>query len=141
VRKPRVKQPQLKSRSMRWLEKQGYVVADTEKTIQWPGGMVKRDLFGFGDILAFKWNQGFPFAKVPLMVNATDETSVAHKITAIQTRPPPLLVKWLRVGYEAEIHGWLRPTTTIRTWRLRRVGLYPGENGTISVVGIETGPP
>ena len=133
MRNPRAKQPQLKSRSMRWLEKQGYVVADTEKTIQWPGGMVKRDLFGFGDILAFLPGQ----LNSMLMVNATDETSVAHKITAAQTRPSKELVEWVHSGYKTQIHGWLRPTTTIKKWRLRRVGLYPGENGTIAVAGIE----
>jgi len=137
MRKPRVKQPQLKSRSMRWLEKQGYVVADTEKTIQWPGGMVKRDLFGFGDILAFRPGRD----STVLMVNATDETSVAHKITAVQTRPSKELTEWIHAGFEAQIHGWLRPTTTIRTWRLRRIRLYPGQNGTITVVGLETGLP
>jgi len=85
------------ARSLAWLRQRGFLAAVTETWV--PGANVRRDLFGFGDILAAK--AGEPV----LLVQTTSAANVAARLRKIQETPAAAL--WLQVG-RIEVHGWAR---------------------------------
>ena len=122
----------VKHKSMAWLRKQGYIVADVERAVSIPGipgGEGRRftvDCLGFADLLAFKSEADSAMTLVTpcLLVNPTDHTNVAHRV--LKGKLSKGILEWLRAGHDAEVHGWTRPTGKQRKqWRLRRVGLRP----------------
>lgn len=98
-------------RSMEVLRERGYQVDVVERTFRLPGGrMFKRDLFG-----------GFDLAAVGngelVLVQTTSADNVAARITKITDLPALPLLR--EAGIRLLVHGWMKPTKTIRTWRLR----------------------
>jgi hypothetical protein len=78
-----------------------------------PAGGVRRDLYGFVDILALR-------GEVTLAIQTTTFEGIRARIRKIAedealTRH---FVAMQRAGWRVEIHGWRRPTKTIRQWRL-----------------------
>ena len=73
---------------------------------------IRQDLYGFVDILAVK-----PGAT--LAVQTTTASNVAARVAKI--RESPHLARVLAAGWRVEVHGWARPTKTIRVWRQRVV--------------------
>lgn len=94
-------------RSLKALRAKGWLCAIVE---HWnPHVGIRQDLFGCIDILALKDG-------VTLAVQTTTASNVAARLAKIRANPKlPELVKAWRV----EVHGWAKPTKTIRVWRQR----------------------
>jgi carbonic anhydrase len=82
-----------------------------------PHAMRRVDLYGFVDILAVK-------PGMTLAVQTTTASNVAARVAKI--RESPHLARVLAAGWRVEVHGWARPTKTIRTWRQRVVPILAG---------------
>jgi hypothetical protein len=75
----------------------GYHAVVVERWI--PQANVRRDAFGFGDILACH-----PGEHVVLLVQATTVAHVAHRLA--KARALPELAAWLRAGGQFQVWGW-----------------------------------
>ena len=84
-------------RSLRRLREHGYLAEVTEKWV--PGANIRRDLFGFGDVL------GIREAEV-LIVQATSSSNVAARIKKIADHPNVGAVR--QAGIRIEVHGWAK---------------------------------
>lgn len=103
-------------RSLQYLRGGAWRVAVVEK---WnPHARIRQDLFGCGDLLAIKPGRR------PLLVQATSASNVAARVTKI--RELEHLPELLSV-FGLEVHGWAKPTKTLRQWRLRVVTIRPDE--------------
>jgi hypothetical protein len=105
------------ARSLEWLRKNGWTA---DKVEQWiPKVKIRRDLFGFGDIFAFK--QGCPH----LIVQATadDGGHVSDRVKKIVKEPRAK--GWLESGGEVVVHGWGKkgPRGSRKLWTLRSVAV------------------
>jgi hypothetical protein len=93
--------------SIRHLKAQGYHVAVTEK---WnPHARVRQDLWGFGDIIAFKLGEPV------LVVQTTTAPNVAARINKIEMNP--IASAWLVAENAIHVHGWLKKKNR---WTLHR---------------------
>jgi hypothetical protein len=97
-------------RSLAALRKDGWLCQVVEHFNSF--AKVRQDLFGFIDVLALRGN-------ITLGVQTTDMTSVSKRLAKI--RSSPHLAAVLAAGWRVEVHGWRKPTKTIRTWRQRVV--------------------
>ena len=115
--------PQLRSR--KYLEDRGWTVATVEQLKRFPDNkaqpceccgsqkqvMIRSDLFGFGDLLAFNGTN-------TLIVQATDSTSVSKRWRKIQESPQARA--WLNseAGRGIVVHGWQKKASR---WQVREV--------------------
>jgi hypothetical protein len=99
--KPKRKAPTpLKGRTMAALKKDGYLVADVERLIRFPGMKFMRrvDLFGIADVLAAK--DGEP----PLLVQCTSLANGSIHLKKLCAEPNTQAL--LRMGWNIEIWTW-----------------------------------
>jgi hypothetical protein len=78
-----------------------------------PHAHVRRDLFGFADVLAVH-----PRDRLFLLVQATTVDHVAGRLTKAKARPE--LAAWLRAGGAFEVQGWTRKE---KRWHCKRVAV------------------
>ena len=114
------------ARTLKWLRDQGY---DADKVEQpWnPHSKVTRDLYGFGDVLAFRDS-----AVVIVQVTSTDNLASRHEKVAAS----PIARRWLNIPMairQIELHGWaLRGEAGKRKrWTLRRLSGRLASDGEI----------
>lgn len=98
------------ARSLKHLRDAGHVADVVEKWI--PGANIRKDLFGFIDILAIKDNQ-------VVAVQATSDSNVSSRVNKITDHEHLALVR--RVGWSVYVHGWKKNTKG--RWVLREVDL------------------
>lgn len=131
--------PQIRSRD--YLEKQGYTVATVEQLKRFPDKrkpacahcghvpmvMVRVDLFGFGDILAFNSTN-------VVIVQATDSTSVSKRWRKIQESEAARA--WLNseAGRNITVHGWAKKTGR---WQVREIWFEESDFDTTRVAKIQ----
>ena len=88
-------------RSLKMLRDEGWIVSVTEHWLVipgHPGGGIRKDLFGFGDLLALK--DGEP----PMIVQTTSGANTAARLTKIRGLPEASLA--VRCGFIVRVHGW-----------------------------------
>jgi hypothetical protein len=98
-------------RSLKWLRDYGFRAEVVEKTV--PHCKIRRDLFGFIDILAVR----------PGAILGVQTTSRAHKKDRLdKALALPALAEWLRAGGHFEVHGWanIGPRGAQKKWTLHR---------------------
>lgn len=124
----RKKPAALTPRSLKVLREDGWYAEVVERFIRLPNhpaGGFRRDLFGFGDVLALKGD-------VALIVQVCRAADVATRLDKIRETTVELqrgdqkievlaLSLALAAHFRVEIHGWASPTTTRRRWRQRIV--------------------
>lgn len=97
--KPKRKKPfAANNESRKALEAQGWTCSITEQTI--PKCFIKRDTYGFGDILACSPSKGI------MLVQATGGGNLSTR--AIKTRLEPRAAIWLASGGRIQIHDWVK---------------------------------
>jgi len=98
-------------RTIKHLKEQGYVVEVVERWNPW--GKVRRDLFGFIDLLAMK--HGLPWL---LAVQTTTNANLSHREKKI--RESPLFELWRNTGNKIMVHGWAKrgPRKKRKVWTL-----------------------
>jgi hypothetical protein len=96
-------------RSLSFLRHAGFLAAVVESWV--PHANLRRDLFGFADVLAFH-----PRDRLFLLVQVTTAAHLAHRLAKAKRRPE--LVAWLRAGGRFEVHGWVQRGGR---WEFRRV--------------------
>jgi hypothetical protein len=99
------------ARSLTHLRRLGYLAGAVERWI--PGANVRRDLFGFADVLAVH-----PRDRLFLLVQATTADHSAGRLTKARARPE--LLTWLKAGGRFEVHGWTRRAGR---WRVKVVAV------------------
>ncbi len=102
-------------RSLTMLRKEGWRVAVVEKQIA--GTLWKKDVFGFGDILAIHDRE-----KRILLVQTTTLSNVPARLTKATATLE--LTIWLNCGGSFEVHGWHRQAGV---WRCKRVAVSPDD--------------
>lgn len=85
------------SRSLDLVRREGFIATVVEHWI--PKIMKRRDLFGFGDILAVHHK-----LKRTLIIQTTSIENVGARLS--KARKLPQLRVWLMAGNEFEVHGW-----------------------------------
>lgn len=103
------------SLSLEVLRDRGFEPWIVEQTIRAGRLVFKRDLFNAWDLIGV--------GKTPetrgqlVLVQTTDATNVSKRLDKIAENAfVPLLRE---AGIRLLVHGWAKPTKTIRTWRLR----------------------
>jgi hypothetical protein len=96
------------ARSLAHLRGLGYVVEVVERWI--PGANIRRDLFGFGDLLAVRPGE-------VLLVQTTTGDHVAHRLAKIAASPLAATVRG--AGIRIVVHGWRK--NAAGRWTLREV--------------------
>ncbi len=102
------------SRSLNLLRKESWLVAVVEKWI--PGANIRRDLFGFADLLAFH-----PTQKRFLLVQTTTAAHLANRLNKVKSRAEA--GQWSAAGGLIEVHGWALKNGR---WEVKRVALIEG---------------
>jgi hypothetical protein len=97
------------ARSLRLLRQQGHIADVVERWL--PRIARKRDLFGFGDIVAVH-----PALSGALIVQATTKAHVADRVAKARSRAE--LAVWLRAGGRFQVWGWFKVNGR---WKVRRV--------------------
>jgi|HubBroStandDraft_6_1064221.scaffolds.fasta_scaffold799327_3 hypothetical protein len=100
------------ARTLALLRRCGYRAAVVESWV--PRANVRRDLFGFADVLAVAAHRDPRF----LLVQCTTAAHVAHRLAKAKGRPG--LRTWLAAGGAFEVWGWARRG---RRWTVRRVAV------------------
>lgn len=114
-----------KQRSMKHLKREGWTVADVEKWIPPRGEMkfgVRKDVWGFGDILACRGGDGSKLAKMTALVQTfplARWNDHVVKIAGLREAGD-----WKAAGNLILLHGWaLKPKDGVRgakkVWTLR----------------------
>jgi hypothetical protein len=98
------------ARSIRLLRSEGWLADVVERWI--PKANIRRDLFGFGDLLAVH-----SLDKAFLIVQATSRANVSARLT--KARGLAELSQWLQAGGRFEVWGWSRNDQG--RWDVRRV--------------------
>lgn len=84
-------------RSLAWLREQGYLCEVVE---HWNAhARVRKDLFGFVDILAIDSD-----ARLTMAVQTTSGSNMAARVAKIRANPN--LATVLAAGWKIEVHGW-----------------------------------
>ena len=131
--------PQLRSR--KYLQARGWTVATVEQLKRFPDKrkpacrycgaqamvMVRSDLFGFGDILAFNGTN-------TLIVQATDSTNVSKRWRKIQESDEAR--KWLNseAGRNIVVHGWAKKNNR---WAVREIWFEESDFDTTRMAKIQ----
>lgn len=84
--------------SKKALEAEGWTVAVVEQTI--PRTFIKRDLYGFADLLACSPSRGI------LAVQVTGGGHLAHRAAKIRLEPRSAI--WLASGGRIQVHDWVK---------------------------------
>jgi hypothetical protein len=105
------------------LRRDGYAVAVAERWI--PQAGIRKDLFGFADIVAIK--AGEPI----LAVQATSADNVAARLT--KARSLPELRTWLQAGGRFEVWGWRKIG---ERWHCRKVAAQAADLASIEVQAL-----
>jgi hypothetical protein len=94
----------------------GYHVATVEQTI--PHCFIKRDAFGWADLLAVHPTKGIA------LVQVTSGPNLAARVKKARTVSGPLTA-WLVAGGHLYAHGWRKvgPRGERKTWQLREITL------------------
>lgn len=100
------------ARTLALLRRSGYIVDVTERWI--PGANVRRDLFGFADVLAIAGHREPRF----LLVQCTSLANVASRLAKAKSKPA--LRIWLKAGGAFEVWGWFRRDSR---WDVKRVAV------------------
>lgn len=97
-------------RSLKIMRARGYLAESVERFI--PGANIRRDLFGFGDILAIRDNE-------IATVQSTDGSHLAARVRkiAVHANFPQVCRARIRVL----VHGWRRDAS--RRWTLREIDM------------------
>jgi len=90
--------------SAEYMREKGYVVETVERWI--PGANIRKDLFGFGDLLCMHEDSYMPL----VLVQATSASNVAARVKKIHDSP--LLTTVLK-HFKVVVHG-TRPDGTIK---------------------------
>jgi hypothetical protein len=116
---------------MEILRDNGWLVYVAEKWIAIPGhpaGGVRRDAWSCVDLVAIKLGQPV------LFVQTTSADNISHRVEKIRAvtmtigeLEVPVLPVLLDVG-RLEIHGWKKPGSASRRWRVRIVDVGTGED-------------
>ncbi len=94
-------------RSTKYLLGQGWVLVET--TERWvPHSPIRKDLFGFGDLLAIRPGEA-------LVVQVTTTDHQADRITKITEHPNVGHVR--EAGFGIHVHGWMKSLVSGR-WEL-----------------------
>lgn len=96
------------SRSLAHLRQLGYLADVVERWI--PGANIRRDLFGFGDVLAIRPGE-------VLLVQVTTGAHLAHRLAKIAASPLAAAVR--ASGIRICVHGWRKAANG--RWSLRIV--------------------
>jgi hypothetical protein len=103
------------SRSLELLRERGYEPWVVEQNVRAGKLHFKRDLYNAWDIIGV--------GKTPstrgqlILVQTTDASNVSKRLDKIAENAfVPLLRE---AGIRLLVHGWMKPTKTIRSWRLR----------------------
>lgn len=86
--------------SRKWLEARGWTVDTVEQTL--PYGFIKRDCFGFADLLAFHPERGIVLVQSTAGAGRGNANKRLEKI-----RANPSHVGWLKSGGRIQVHNWL----------------------------------
>lgn len=97
--KKRRKAVSLTPRSKAYLEAQGWLVEVVERWI--PRTNTRKDLWGFGDILAIRPGE-------TLLVQVTSTAHQANRIDKIANHPNVGAVR--EAGWAIHVHGWMKNT-------------------------------
>ena len=86
--------------SRKLMIKEGWIVTVVEQTI--PHAFIKRDAFGFGDLLCMKFGKGF------MMVQSTGDTHGSGNFNAriAKLKLEPRASLWLSCGGRIQVHSW-----------------------------------
>ena len=84
-------------RSLKYLRELGYLVEVVERTI--PKTFIKKDLFGFADLLAIRENE-------VMLVQVTSGTNVSARVKKITESEHIDMVR--KSGMSVFVHGWRR---------------------------------
>lgn len=105
----------LTARSMDHLRRQGWMVTKVEQTI--PRTFIKRDAFGWGDLLAVHPLHGIAF------VQSTTGSNLASRVE--KARGIGALTAWALAGGRLLAHGWAMrgPRGERKRWTLREISL------------------
>lgn len=103
-------------RTLKTLRADGFLAAVVERWI--PRANVRKDLFGFGDILAFH-----PARQEIVIVQSCTATNRAARLAKAKARPE--LVQWLKAGGLFEVYSWKlhKPGWTCKRIAVRGEGL------------------
>ena len=85
-----------------------------------PGVNIRRDLFGFIDILAVNGDMSLPI----LAVQATSTPNMSTRIKKITQEHPVYLQHLLKAGFAVEVWGWAKRGKPAR-WTLKTVEIGP----------------
>jgi hypothetical protein len=105
------------------LRRLGYLAAVVERWI--PGANVRRDLFGFADVLAVH-----PRDRQFLLVQATTRDHAANRLAKARARPE--LLAWLKAGGRFEVQGWTRRAGR---WQVRVISVRPEDLAGVILAG------
>ena len=109
------------ARTLDLLRREGYLPAVVERWL--PGVNVRKDLWGFGDVLAVH-----PGARAFLIVQATTLPNIGSRLN--RARALPGLAVWLNAGGLFECHGW---TKRNGRWACKRVAVQAGDMNPVLV--------
>jgi hypothetical protein len=84
------------ARSMKLMRERGYLVDIVERWI--PGANIRKDLFGFIDLLAIEGVEGV------VAIQATSASNVSSRISKIADHPNLPAVR--AMGWRILVHGW-----------------------------------
>ncbi len=96
-------------RSLKLLREQGWTAEVVERWI--PGANIRKDLFGFVDILAISGNE-------TLAVQCTSYANVSSRVKKIAESDLVGIVR--DAGWEIQVHGWRKPK---HRWEVRIVDI------------------
>lgn len=84
--------------SRKRMEAEGWTVQTVEQTI--PHCFIKRDCFGFGDLLCCSPSKGI------MLIQATSGSNMANRADKVRAEPRHAI--WLASGGRIQIHGWAK---------------------------------
>ena len=92
-------------RTLHLLREEGYLAEVVERWV--PVANVRRDLFGFGDVIAIRDG-------TVLLVQCTSDSHVSARVNKIRASP---YLPQVRSAMQIEVHGWKKVG---RRWQVRR---------------------
>jgi hypothetical protein len=102
-------------RTLVFLRRAGFLAAVVESWVR--GANLRRDLFGFPDVLAFHRDGLF------LLVQVTTADHLADRLAKAKARPE--LAAWLRAGGRFRVDGWYRGKKG--KWQVKQVEVTGGD--------------
>ena len=100
------------ARTLKHLRELGYLACVVERWI--PGACVRKDCFGFADVLAIRSEE-----QGVLAVQATTDDNMSARLKKARARPE--LAVWLKAGNRFVVWGWKK---RLGHWCVRRVEVF-----------------